>query len=193
MEDNLGIVDLYSYHLDENQISQIAGLSHLSEDGPGIKKLLEWGHTSPLEFASVTFYIKCPIFVARQWMRHRTGRYLEKSLRYCKPGEEFYIPEADEGSKELIKDLQEYCSSLYQKLTSSGISKEKARMVLPVSIYTEFYFQIDLRNLLSFFKLRLGKHAQKEIRDYAETILFLLSPIYPEYSKYVEEHYSSDQ
>lgn len=177
-----GYVKLINVNLTEKDISKIAGLSYKSKKGPDVKKLLDLDHMSPFEFASVTFRVKAPIFVARQWMRHRTGRYLEKSLRYTEAEPEFYLGDSrfSDESIEDIKNTFKELHELYQDmLNDEKMPKELARTVLPVSLYTEFYFQLDIRNLINFLKLRLDKSAQYEIREYAKTILNLIKPHFP--------------
>lgn len=180
LNDNIGYAQLVDFNKSEEDISKIAGISHNSEKGPSVKDLLEWGHLSPFEFASVTFKVKAPIFVVRQWFRHRTGHYMEKSLRYCSAKSEFYIPEGLDPNKVLAL-TKSYSDSvdLYNELLKSGLPKEQARVVLPTALYTEFYFQMDLRNLIHFFDMRLDKHAQKEIREYSYAMLRLIEPLYP--------------
>jgi len=157
------------------------------------KKLLEYllanEHFTPFEHSVFQFHIKCPIFVARQWMRHRWGSYNEISSRYTEVKDEFYMPEKfriqdksnRQGSIESGNLNQEFLLSeykkaiknsyqTYEKLLKEGVAKEMARMVLPVSQYTEFYWTINARSLLNFLKLRMNSHAQKEIREYANSI-----------------------
>ena len=157
------------------------------------KKLLEYllanEHFTPFEHSVFQFHVKCPIFVARQWMRHRWGSYNEISSRYTEVKDEFYMPEKfriqdksnRQGSIESGNLNQEFLLSeykkaiknsyqTYEKLLKEGVAKEMARMVLPVSQYTEFYWTINARSLLNFLKLRMDSHAQKEIREYANSI-----------------------
>lgn len=135
-----------------------------------INNLIRNKHLSPFEFLCMVFKIKAPIFVARQWMRHRTGSYLEKSLRYTKAHAEFYIPDnLTEAGKKHLEIFYSRAFELYKELLESE-KKEQARAVLPIGLYTEFYFKMDLRNLMHFLELRLDKHAQFEIRKYAEAI-----------------------
>ncbi len=181
--DMVELVD--TYHMEED-ISKFAGVSHESKEGPTVEKLLQWGHLSPFEFAEATFYIEAPIFVVRQWFRHRTGTYMEKSGRYTQL-QECFIPEGvDERIylESLVHSIQKY-----QELLDGGAKREVARAVLPVGMMTKFYFKMDLRNLLNFFKLRLDNHAQKEIRWYARRMLDLLEPYYPVYCDYVKSNY----
>lgn len=158
-------------------------------------------HTTPIEFCQVRFYVKMPIHVARQKVRHRTASINEISLRYVKAAREFYIPAPDrmqraptDGAKqgssseivdnpgqcrEIIERIGNACFDEYEKLLGLGLSKELARTVLPLGTYTEWYWQNDLHNTLHFLRLRLDPHAQYEIRVYAEAMLALLRPIFP--------------
>lgn len=170
------------------------------EDAKLTSYLLRNRHTTPLEFCQVRFYMKMPIFVARQLVRHRTASINEISYRYVRAVEEFYIPERSrmqkqsesnkQGSSIEIIDNPEAAAIIfeesgkaafeaYEQLLECGLSKELARSVLPVGTYTEWYWQNDLHNTLHFLKLRLDSHAQYEIRVYAEAMLELLKPIYP--------------
>lgn len=149
-----------------------------------LRYLITNGHTSPLEMMQFRFRVKCPIFVARQWMRHRTWSYNEASQRYKKSPCEFYIPKGpvivDDGTGLMavnpfifIESLMEhYISStrLYEYLVASGVDLEQARIVLPLATYTEFVCQVDLNNLLKFLEQRLHPRAQWEIRQYATAI-----------------------
>lgn len=177
-----------TYHTEED-ISRFAGISHESEQGPGVDKLLEWGHLSPFEFAEATFFIEAPIFVARQWFRHRTGSYMEKSGRYTKLME-LYLPEGVNDQDYLQAVMSNI--STYQGMIDNGVPKEVARALLPVGMMTKFYFKMDLRNLLNFFKLRLDKHAQKEIRWYARRMLYELEHAYPRYCRYLKKKYGGE-
>lgn len=154
-----------------------------------IKYLLKNGHLSPFEHTVFQFHIKCPLFVARQWMRHRIASYNEISARYTEVKEEFYIPEAfriqdlvnRQGSIEtkdldqemLLKIYKESINasySAYKKLLEAGVAREMARAVLPVSQYTQFHWTINARSLLNYIDLRSDSHAQYEIRCYANVI-----------------------
>lgn len=153
-----------------------------------LEYLLEHGHFSPFEHSVFQFHIKCPIFVARQWMRHRIASYNEISARYTEVHDEFYMPEefraqdtinrqgSVEGKLDHSKLAGDYNAAIgasyaaYQALLKAGVAREMARGVLPVSQYTQFYWTINARSLLNFLDLRLDKHAQLEIRRYAEAI-----------------------
>ncbi|HAT73006.1 MAG TPA: FAD-dependent thymidylate synthase [Elusimicrobia bacterium] len=157
------------------------------------KKLIEYllanAHLSPFEHSVFQFHIKCPIFVARQWMRHRIASYNEISARYTEVSDEFYYPEAfrvqdkinrqgsvRSGALDQGKMLAAYDKAIkasyaaYQELLEAGAAKEMARMVLPVAQYTQFYWSINARSLLNFIELRADSHAQYEIRQYADAI-----------------------
>ncbi len=152
-------------------------------------------HTSPFEKCVFEFHIKCPIFVARQWLRHRTASINETSARYSEMPDEFYEPEflrgqsasnrqgsssdtiefiGDHPARALIRDHDTNAYELYQTLLKSGVAREQARMVLPVNLYTEFYWTMNLWNLFHFLHLRLDTHAQYEIRVFAEAIVSLI-------------------
>lgn len=154
-----------------------------------IKYLMENKHLSPFEHCCFQFHIKCPIFVARQWMRHRIASYNEISARYTEVKDEFYIPKAfrrqdnnnKQGSVEdaaldnekllkLYRDSIEASYAAYQKLLAAGVAREMARGLLPVSQYTQFYWTVNARSLFNFISLRADEHAQYEIRVYAQAI-----------------------
>lgn len=142
--------------------------------------LMKHGHLSPFEMCKVCFKLKMPIFVARQFMRHRTGSYNEKSMRYSEAGMDFYVPSiVDAVARKIIEDSQRKSYKTYTELLEQGVTKELARTVLPVSIFTEFYFSMDLRNLFHMLKLRLAKGAQAEIKAYAVAILEILKEKFP--------------
>lgn len=162
-----------------------------------IKYLLTNRHTSPFEHVQFTFRVEAPIFVARQWMRHRTGKYNEISGRYTELPENYYIPQEWRGqsktnhqgsegritgqmqaNKVYIHACKEAFRA-YRTLLELGVAREQARMVLPLSTFTAFYFTIDLHNLLHFLDLRLHPHAQGEIRVYADLMLEAITPVVP--------------
>lgn len=165
-----------------------------------IRYLMRNGHTSPFESVVFTFEIKCPIFIARQWHRHRTWSYNEVSARYTELPEEFYVPNQSQittqstDNKQMrtltqhpeSEDIQmmigasnEQAFAVYKHLLSIGTPRELARSVLPVGAYTRYFGTVDLHNLFHFLRLRLHEHAQYEIRVYAEAILQLIEPIVP--------------
>lgn len=162
-----------------------------------IKYLWKNRHTSPFEMAKITLNIKMPVFVMRQYVRHRMQNLNEVSARYTELPNEFYIPDKwriqDTKNKQSSKDgeishtywCQEVnilCSrayELYQHMLQDGIAREMARIVLPVNIYTEIYACWDLKNLLHFITLRDDAHAQFEIQQYAIAIKSILSELFP--------------
>ena len=180
-----GYVDLIRVDGTEQQLAEIVRISYgkdeqelTKEDKERIiKLLLKQGHLSPFEFLAMVFKVKAPIFVARQWFRHRTGSYLEKSLRYTTAKPEFYAVNG-EMKKYYEKVFEEYLNLKKQ------MRKEQARAVLPMGLYTEFYWKIDLRNLMHFLELRLDKHAQYEIREYAKAVEHYFSEMFPTIHKY---------
>jgi len=156
-----------------------------------LRYLMKHSHETPFEMAIFKFHIRTPIFVARQWFRHRMASYNEISGRYTKFGEQFYVPsriryqeaknkqgsETREGNEDieptlihLIDTTNTYCSEAYKMLLASGVAKELARVVLPVSTYTEFYWTVNSRSLMNFLRLRLGDGAQWEIKQFAQEI-----------------------
>jgi len=154
-----------------------------------IEYLLANGHLSPFEHSVFQFHIKCPIFVARQWIRHRIASYNEVSARYTEVKNEFYTPTAfraqdtinRQGSiagaafdnRELLKLYNASIKASYETylgLLKAGVAREMARMVLPVAQYTQFHWSVNARSLLNFLQLRLDEHAQYEIRQYAAAI-----------------------
>ena len=141
-------------------------------------------HDSPFEFIQMTWEVKCPIFVARQWMRHRSGSYAEFSYRWGNPKNisdsdhvEFYEPYAAD-----FQDNFQLARETYQRAIRTGIPKEQARAVLPVAAYTRFWWSVNWRNWAHFEKLRLSPDAQHEIRVYAEAMKAIASEQWPRLS-----------
>lgn len=179
------------------RVSYGAGTKSTNTDKALINYLMRHQHNTPFEMAVIKFHVKLPIFVARQWMRHRSS-FNEISARYSQVQDEFYLPD--------IKDIKVQSSSnhqgrdeelnldvlfaeqiankidsskntsynTYSELLEKNIARELARTTLPVSQYTEFYWTVNLRNLLHFLKLRCDSHAQFEIREYADQILDII-------------------
>lgn len=203
-----GFVRLIDYMGSDESIVQAARVSYGSgtkkvhQDRGLIRYLLRHQHTTPFEMVEFKFHCKLPIFVARQWIRHRTANVNEYSLRYSKAIDQFYIPERNvirfqsktnhQGRSEetvptelqsrvlqILKNAVEQAWNDYEKMEESGIARELARINLPVSLYTEWYWKIDLYNLLHFLKLRIDKHAQYEIRIYAEAIAGIVQKVVP--------------
>lgn len=148
-----------------------------------IDHLIKRGHDSIFEFASMVFRVKAPLFVVAQWQRHRVGSFLQRSGRYTESACEFYVPQEfddmDDIWTEGIEDFYEVSSNYYRNLIKSGIKKEVARGVLPQAMYTEFYWNVNLRSLFNFLKLRLHSSAQKEMRSYAEAVKELFKESFP--------------
>jgi len=182
------------------RVSYGAGTKRVHEDRGLIRYLLRHRHTTPFEMVEFKFHIAMPIFVARQWIRHRTANVNEYSARYSVMPDRFYRPDLDavrrqsktnrQGGEEPIDeatasafltylDRAEALHRDYLDLADRGVARELARCGLPVSVYTEWYWKCDLHNILHFLALRLDPHAQAEIRLYAEAMLALIEPICP--------------
>ena len=165
-----------------------------------INYLMKHKHTSPFESVEFQFEVKAPIFVFRQWHRHRTWSYNELSARYRELPEEFYIPDPDKVGVQATNNKQgrdtsvsvsrvEQCEVLrrqcesafttYRQLLADGWPRELARSVLPVATYSHMFAKTNLHNLLAFLELRLDPHAQYEIKVYAEAMLSLIRPVVP--------------
>jgi thymidylate synthase (FAD) len=155
-----------------------------------IRFLMRDRHGTPFEHNSFRFHIRAPIFVVREWMRHRVSSFNEFSLRYAKATDDFYVPEAEdvrsqvgkpgaysfepvtdevaEETREKLQALYEQAYETYQELVELGVARELARCALPVGAYTEFYWTVNARSLMNFLSLRNAETAQREIRRYAE-------------------------
>ena len=174
------------------RVSYGQGTSKVSQDRGLIRYLMRHRHTTPFEMVEFKFHCKMPIFVARQWVRHRTANINEYSLRYSEARDEFYYPEPEniqfqsslnkqgrsgEVPPELKQKVLDYFHensersfALYQELNKAGVARELARALLPVNIYTEWYWKNDLHNLLHFIGLRSDSHAQYEIRVFSDAM-----------------------
>ena len=175
------------------------GTKTIREDKALIRYLMRHQHTSPFEMIEFKFHMKLPIFVARQVIRHRVANLNELSGRYSEIPEEYYIPEKNnvrlqdtiniQGSEGIYEDGEFFNKNLkahsedswnfYRTWLEEGIAREQCRMVLPLNAYTEWYWKMDLKNLLHFLDLRCDSHAQQEIQVYANAILELIKPIVP--------------
>jgi thymidylate synthase (FAD) len=155
-----------------------------------VRFLMRDRHGTPFEHNSFRFHVRCPIFVAREWFRHRVGSFNEFSMRYAKATDEFYVPEPQdvrtqvgkpgaysfdpvspeiaETTREELKAVYEAAYDTYQRLVELGVARELARCVLPVGAYTEFFWTVNARSLMNFVSLRAAETAQREIRRYAE-------------------------
>ncbi|ABV74753.1 FAD-dependent thymidylate synthase [Rickettsia akari str. Hartford] len=215
-----GFIRVIDYMGDDSAIVQAARVSYgkgtkqLNQDKGLINYLLRHYHTTPFEMCDIKFHIKLPIFIARQWVRHRTASVNEYSARYSILGNEFYLPEpANIASQSVVNKQCRECDSLpkevaekvlaileedarqcyvhYKELmnadedgnmideNTTGIARELARMNLTLNYYTEWYWKINLHNLLHFLRLRADTHAQYEIRVYAEKMLEIVKAWVP--------------
>lgn len=205
---NAGFVRLIDYMGGDESIVQSARVSYgkgtktVNEDRGLIRYLMRHLHTTPFEMVELKFHIKLPIFVARQWIRHRTANVNEYSGRYSVMKDEFYVPEhqaihfqslrnkqgrreddvpADLRKKvlEILTSSQEKLYGEYEQMLESDIARELARINLPLSLYTEWYWKIDLHNLFHFLRLRIDPHAQYEIRAYGEAMAEITKKVAP--------------
>lgn len=183
------------------RVSYGQGTKKLNEDIGLIRYLMRHRHTTPLEMVEFKFHCKLPIFVARQFIRHRTSNVNEYSGRYSEIPDTYYQPNTEQVRLQSTTNKQggtewapnplntEFRISVqnrsldaykdYEKFIQSGVAKELARIVLPVNYYTEWYWKCDLHNLLHFLALRCDSHAQQEIRVFADAMLELIKPVVP--------------
>jgi len=175
-----------------------------------INFLMRGRHGTPFEMVEFWWHVKTPIFVAREWMRHRIASYNEMSGRYRELPLEFYLPALEQcrtqvgkpgnyhfeplptgvavAGLEIMKDAYAYSASAYKTLLGMGFAKEVARDVLPVGIYTEFLFKTNLRSLMNFVSLRADEHALYEIRVYAQAMAKMIAEVVPIAWAKFEEH-----
>ncbi|WP_223428626.1 FAD-dependent thymidylate synthase [Tateyamaria pelophila] len=206
-----GFVRVIDYMGDDAAICQAARVSYgkgtksVQNDEGLIRYLMRHWHSTPFEMCEIKLHVKLPVFVARQWIRHRTANVNEYSARYSILDREFYIPEPDalnaqsvvnnqgrgatlEGAEaarvlEILKSDSTRAYDHYQEMISDdgqqGLARELARMNLPANIYTQWYWKVDLHNLFHFLRLRADSHAQYEIRVYADAICELVKDWVP--------------
>lgn len=214
-----GFIRVVDYMGNDNAIVQAARVSYgkgtkqVNEDRGLIRYLMRHRHTTPFEMCEIKFHIKLPIFIARQWIRHRTANVNEYSARYSIMGKEFYLPSLETIASQsshnkqgrgsslspdetnrilmLLKQDAEHAYDHYEEMLNetqsgdildperSGLARELARMNLTLNYYTEWYWKIDLHNLLHFLSLRADPHAQYEIRAYADVMLEILKKWVP--------------
>jgi thymidylate synthase (FAD) len=199
-----GFVALIEFGGGDTMVVKAARISYGKElkgdeqDKRLIKYMMKHHHGTPFEHSLFIFHVKAPIFVARQWFRHRIGSFNEISGRYVEYQEEFYIPKKlrvphpenkqasveayIENEEELIKIYEESIKrsyEAYKRLIQSGVAREMARAVLPLALYTQFYWSVNPRSLMNFLNLRLQEDAQWEIRQYAERIAFFFYQMMP--------------
>ena len=191
------------------RVSYGQGTKHVNEDRGLVRYLMRHRHSTPFEMVEFKFHIAMPMFVARQWIRHRTANVNEYSARYSIVPDRFYRPDIDAvrkqsksnrqggdepidvGTAEEFMQLLEKAEHLYQDyigLTEKGVARELARAALPVSVYTEWYWKCDLHNIFHFLSLRLDPHAQLEIQVFAQAMYDLLKPIVPVSAEAFEDY-----
>jgi thymidylate synthase (FAD) len=166
-----------------------------------IRFLLRERHGTPFEHNSFRFHIRCPIFVAREWFRHRIGSFNEFSMRYAKATDDFYVPAPEDvrtqvgkpgaytfetvapelasSTRETFESVYRTAYAAYEELVEAGVAREIARCVLPVGAYTEFFWTVNARALMNFVSLRAAETAQREIRKYAEAVESFLAEKMP--------------
>lgn len=200
---------------DDEQIAQTARTSTDSANDPQkdaslVRRLIRDRHTSPVEFVGLVLEVQMPIFVARQWMRHRMGAFNELSLRYSEATDTYYVPSkercqaqstfnkqgsaeflgdeaAEQIQAEIINQSQDAFES-YKHLLSMGLTRELSRIVLPVNFYTRVRWKLDLHNLMHFMKLREDPHAQWEVRQYAHVVHEFCKEAFPIAMEAFENH-----
>jgi thymidylate synthase (FAD) len=201
-----GFVRLIDRLGDDSSIVQAARVSYgkgtktVNEDRGLIRYLMRHAHTTPFEMVQFKFHIKAPIFVIRQWHRHRMWSYNEYSGRYSEMKEEFYLPEEKDitkqsnsnkqgGTDKVLENADELRGGManeqeeayyyYTQYLEKEMRKELARINLPLATYSEMYASVNLHNLFNFLRLRLDTHAQYEIRIYAQAIASIVKPLVP--------------
>ena len=183
------------------RVSYGKGTSKVSQDRGLIRYLMRPRHSTPFEMVEFKFHCKMPIFVARQWVRHRTANINEYSLRYSQARDEFYYPDPEhiqfqsalnkqgrmgeipeelkQKVQDYFKDISEKSFAMYSELNDAGVARELARAILPVNLYTEWYWKNDLHNLLHFIGLRSDSHAQYEIRVFSDAMAQSVKDVAP--------------
>lgn len=193
------------------RVSYGAGTKTVNEDRGLIRYLMRHKHTTPFEMVEFKFHIKLPIFIARQWIRHRTANVNEYSGRYSIMKDDFYLPDVDQirpqsennkqgrsdetfseekanAIREKLGSVQKELYTEYESLLGEELARELARINLPLSNYTEWYWKIDLHNLFHFLRLRIDSHAQYEIRVYGEAMAEIVKEIVPHAWKAFEDY-----
>src|SRR5206468_4889553 len=203
-----GFVRLDGVMADDLSVANAARVSfarrkeELDESDEGlIRFLMRDRHGTPFEHNAFRYHVRCPIFVAREWFRHRIGSFNEFSMRYAKATDDFYVPDADdvrtqvgkpgaysfepvepevaEQTREELQAVYETAFAAYERLVELGVARELARAVMPVGAYTEFYWTVNARALMNFVSLRNSEFAQREIRRYAEAVETFLAEKMP--------------
>ena len=217
MHSSKGFVRLDACMADDLSVVNSARVSfakhseELDDAGVGlIGFLMRERHGTPFEHNAFRFHIKCPVFVAREWFRHRIGSFNEFSARYSEVGDEFYLPELENvrtqvgkpgsysfeemepsdaaAAKAILQTSMERSFSAYRALLKMDVAKELARTVLPTSMYTEFYWTVNARALMNFLSLRTAMTAQLEIREYAEDVEAIFAEQMPVTYKWWKKH-----
>ncbi|MEM8631212.1 MAG: FAD-dependent thymidylate synthase, partial [Pseudomonadota bacterium] len=215
-----GFVRVIDYMGDDSAIVQAARVSYgkgtkaVQNDEGLIRYLMRHWHSTPFEMCEIKLHVKLPVFVARQWIRHRTANVNEYSARYSILDREFYIPAPEQLAAQSTVNNQGRCAVLegaeaqkvleilkadsaraydhYEEMLSQddqqGLARELARMNLPANIYTQWYWKVDLHNLFHFLRLRADAHAQYEIRVYAEAIAAMAADWVPFAYKAFEDY-----
>ncbi len=184
------------------RVSYGKGTTKVSRDRALIRYLMRHHHSTPFEMVELKFHAKMPIFVARQWVRHRTANINEYSLRYSEAINDFYIPQPEdihfqskwnkqgretaivpdelkEKTVAYFKEMSQRSYDLYSELNEAGIARELARAILPVNLYTQWYWKNDLHNTFHFLRLRMDKTAQYEIQVYADAMAAIVKQVVP--------------
>ncbi len=201
-ENTISVLDHGFVRLDDSMASDLSVVNgarvsfarHKAEmdeaDEGLIRFLMRDRHGTPFEHNAFRFHVRAPLFVAREWFRHRVGSFNEFSMRYAKASDEFYVPEPEdvrsqvgkpgaysfetvdpelaEQTREELRDVYDAAYSTYTRLVEQGVARELARLVMPMGAYTEFYWTVNARSLMNFVSLRAAETAQREIRLYAE-------------------------
>jgi thymidylate synthase (FAD) len=166
-----------------------------------VRFLMRERHGTPFEHNAFRFHVRCPIFVAREWFRHRIGSFNEFSMRYARATDDFYVPDPEdvrsqvgkpgaysfesvdpelaEAVREELRRVYEQAYETYERLVQQGVARELARAVLPVGAYTEFFWTVNARALMNFVSLRNAETAQREIRRYAAAVESFLGELMP--------------
>ncbi|MGI0130648.1 MAG: FAD-dependent thymidylate synthase [Thermoplasmata archaeon] len=211
-----GFVVLVDYMGDDSAIVQAARVSYgqgtrsVRDDRGLLRYLLRHRHTTPFEMVEYKFLVRLPIFIARQWVRHRTASINEASARYSVVPDEFENPPPEEVRHQSTRNRQGRGDALpaevvdrfrsdldtisreayvaYSRALDAGVARETARLLLPVAYYTQWYWKINLHNLLHFLSLRLDPHSQEEIRLYAAEVAKLARVVCPTALEAFEEY-----
>lgn len=185
-------VQLLSVFGTDKQIADYASMSYGKTEARSVDGLINIlitnNHLSVFESASMQFRVRVPIYVQRQWMRHRSA-YIEKSLRYTKP-DKFYMPDDISNNrvlKEKVLELYKQTTTLYNQLVEEGINKEFARSILPLGTMTEFNWTVNLRQLMNFLNQRNHPKAQLEIRECAKKVEDFFAEYFPITYKYFQK------